>query len=224
MASFHASYAARCRRTENWESNGLRKEPYRSRSHVAQPMVDQSDRRERRSVPKVRLIVQNNHALRARFGFGLSDDKLNGELSYELSAVTANRCPHRSLDWKTAMAVRGIRGAITVDADNSEEIIAATQELLEELLASNDIDQFDDIVSVIFTTTPDLTATFPAEAARKVGMNQVPLLCASEISVPGRIGLCIRVLMHVNTEKRQDEMVHVYLREAKTLRPDMNNE
>ncbi len=121
------------------------------------------------------------------------------------------------------MAVRGIRGAITVDADNSEEIISATQELLEELLSSNSIGDFDDVVSVIFTTTPDLTATFPAEAARKVGMNQVPLLCASEIDVPGSIGRCVRVLMHVNTKKRQNEMVHAYLRDAKALRPDMNH-
>ena len=120
------------------------------------------------------------------------------------------------------MAVRGIRGAITVESDNSDEIIDATKELLEELLTSNQIQQFEEIVSVIFTTTPDLTATFPAEAARIVGMNLVPLLCASEIGVPGSMPRCIRVLIHVNTEKHQSEIVHAYLRDARALRPDMN--
>lgn len=119
------------------------------------------------------------------------------------------------------MAVRGIRGATSVEHDIPEEILAATRELLLELLKSNSIKDFDEIVSAIFTTSPDLTSTFPAEAARSIGMKQVPLLCASEIAVPSSLPRCIRVLLHINTDKKQSEITHVYLREAKKLRPDM---
>ncbi len=119
------------------------------------------------------------------------------------------------------MAVRGIRGATSVVNDNSEEILSATRELLHELLKSNEISEFDEIVSAIFTTSPDLVSTFPAEAARAIGMKQVPLLCASEIAVPKSLPHCIRVLLHINTEKKQSEITHVYLREATRLRPDM---
>ncbi len=121
------------------------------------------------------------------------------------------------------MAVRGIRGATCVDEDSPEQIVSATRELLEQILQSNQIDEFDEIVSALFTTTADLTSTFPAEAAREMGMHQVPLLCAAEIAVPGGMPHCIRVLLHVNTAKKQKEMVHVYLRKAKELRPDMNS-
>lgn len=120
------------------------------------------------------------------------------------------------------MPVRGIRGATTVDVDLPEKILEATRELLLELLQANDLVAFEDIVSVVFTTTPDLTSAFPAEATRAVGMTQVPLLCASEIPVPDGMPRCVRVLFHVNTDKKQDEMRHVYLREARKLRPDMN--
>ena len=119
------------------------------------------------------------------------------------------------------MAVRGIRGATSVENDVPEEILSATRELLQELLKANSINEFDEIVSAIFTTTPDLPATFPAEAARAIGMKQVPLLCASEIAVPGSLPHCIRVLLHINTEKTQTEITHVYLRNAKRLRPDV---
>ncbi len=119
------------------------------------------------------------------------------------------------------MTVRGIRGATSVPEDRSDLILAATRELLEELIAANQITDFEDIVSAIFTTTPDLTSTFPAEAARAIGMKQVPLLCASEIAVPKSLPKCIRVLLHVNTSKRQGEIQHIYLHEAKKLRPDM---
>jgi chorismate mutase len=121
------------------------------------------------------------------------------------------------------MPVRGLRGATSVPIDTREEILEATRELLHELVRANEIADFDEIASILFTTTPDLTATFPAEAAREMGMNFVPLLCASEIGVPGRMPRCVRVLMHVNTEKSPREMVHVYLREAKSLRPDMQS-
>jgi chorismate mutase len=121
------------------------------------------------------------------------------------------------------MAVRGIRGATSAAANTRDAILEATRELIGEMLRANAIVNFDEIVSIVLTTTPDLTATYPAEAARELGMNLVPLLCASEIAVPGRLPRCVRVLMHVNTDKPAREMVHVYLREAKSLRPDMTS-
>jgi chorismate mutase len=121
------------------------------------------------------------------------------------------------------MAVRGIRGATSVAADSPELVLTATRELLQELLRANQIETFEDIISAIFTTSPDLTSTFPAEAARSLGMGQVPLLCASEIAVPGSLPRCIRVLLHVNTEHKQSSIKHVYLHEAKRLRPDVTS-
>lgn len=119
--------------------------------------------------------------------------------------------------------VRGIRGATSVPEDRPELIHQATRELLQEVLRLNEITEFDDIASAIFTTTPDLTSTFPAEAARALGMRLVPLLCASEIAVPSSLPRCIRVLLHVNTTRAQAEIVHVYLHEAKRLRPDVSS-
>jgi chorismate mutase len=121
------------------------------------------------------------------------------------------------------MCVRGIRGATCVEADTPSEIQTATRELLEALLNANGIDDFDDIVSAIFTTSPDLKSAYPAEAARGLGMSHVPLLCASEIAVEDGMPRCIRILLHVNTDKNQREMQHVYLREARNLRPDMHS-
>lgn len=121
------------------------------------------------------------------------------------------------------MPVRGIRGATSVTADMPNQILEATQELLEQILRLNEIDDFDDIVSAVFTTTHDLSSTFPAEAARAIGMSLVPLLCAQEIPVPGSLNKCVRVLLHVNMTKAQSDIVHVYLREAKKLRPDMTS-
>jgi chorismate mutase len=119
------------------------------------------------------------------------------------------------------MSVRGIRGAISVSENTAGEILSATRELLSELCRANGIETFEEVISAIFTTTPDVTAAFPAEAARGLGMNQVPLLCASEIAVPHGMRQVIRILLHVNTERKQSEMVHVYLRDAKKLRPDV---
>lgn len=121
------------------------------------------------------------------------------------------------------MSVRGIRGAISVDANKREEILDATRELLTTILERNEIAEYDEVVSAVFTTTTDLTACFPAEAAREIGMSQVPLLCASEIAVDRGMPRCIRILLHVNTPKKQSEMVHVYLREAANLRPDVSS-
>ena len=102
-----------------------------------------------------------------------------------------------------------------------EQILAATRELLEEVLRANNLETFEEIVSAIFTTTSDLNSTFPAEAARTIGMHHVPLLCANEIPVVNSMPRCIRVLLHVNTTKKQSEITHVYLRDTKRLRPDV---
>ena len=119
------------------------------------------------------------------------------------------------------MVVRGIRGATTVEVDEALEVLSATGELLESILSANQLEDFDEVVSAIFTTTADLSSTFPAEAARELGMYQVPSLCASEIPVPESMPRCIRVLLHINTTKSQSEIVHVYLRDAQRLRPDV---
>jgi len=121
------------------------------------------------------------------------------------------------------MPVRGVRGAISVEENSRDEILEATRELLKDVIANNDLTDFGEVVSAVFTTTPDLTACFPAEAARELGMNHVPLLCASEIAVPNGMPRVIRVLFHVNTDKKQSEMVHSYLREAEKLRRDITS-
>mgnify|MGYP002738652154 CR=1 FL=1 len=117
--------------------------------------------------------------------------------------------------------VRGIRGATTIERDEPELVLEATGELLQEMLDANGISDFEPIAAIFFTTTPDIASTFPAEAARRLGMNLVPLLCNQEIPVPGRVPLAIRVMMQVNTRKSQAEMKHIYLRDAKSLRPDL---
>ena len=118
--------------------------------------------------------------------------------------------------------MRGIRGATTVSADEKEEILAATRELLESILASNPHLKAGDIASVIFTVTEDLASAFPAQAARDLGWNLVPMMCAREIPVPASLSRAIRVLIHWNTELSQSEVNHVYLREAVKLRPDLS--
>lgn len=116
--------------------------------------------------------------------------------------------------------VRGIRGATTVEVDDAEAILSATEELVREIVTANAIEP-EDVASALFTVTPDLRAEFPAAAARRMGWTMVPLLNFTEIGVPGRLQRCIRILVHVNTERTQAEMVHVYLREAVSLRPDL---
>lgn len=115
------------------------------------------------------------------------------------------------------MSVRGLRGATTVAKNDKNEIISATKELLAGLLTANNL-QVPDIASVVFTVTPDLLAEFPAVAAREIGWADTPLLCATEIDVPGSLPRCIRVLLHVNSEQPQAEMKHLYLKEAQSLR------
>jgi chorismate mutase len=119
------------------------------------------------------------------------------------------------------MAIRGIRGAITVPADEPGLILQATRELLEAILEENEGMQPEDIASAIFTVTDDLASTFPAQAARQMGWGLVPMLCAREIPVPDSLPRVIRVLVHWNTEITQSEIKHVYLRAAVRLRPDL---
>lgn len=114
---------------------------------------------------------------------------------------------------------RGVRGATTVDANTRDEILAATRELLRRLIAANDI-RPEDVASVIFSTTSDLNAEFPAVAARQLGWHESALFCTHEMNVPGALERCIRVLIHWNTERSLDDVEHVYIREARDLRPD----
>ena len=119
------------------------------------------------------------------------------------------------------MPIRGIRGATTVTADEPDLILEATRELLEEILTENQTMRPEDVGSAIFTVTDDLASTFPAQAARQMGWGLVPMLCAREIPVPDSLPRVIRVLVHWNTDVPQNEITHVYLREAVKLRPDL---
>ena len=119
-----------------------------------------------------------------------------------------------------ALTVRGLRGATTVDADTTAQVTERSQELMREIMARNELVE-DDIVSVLFTATPDVTSIFPATAIREIGFGAVPLLCAAEIAVPDAMPLCIRVLLHVHTMRSRDEMHHVYLHGAQGLRDDL---
>lgn len=116
--------------------------------------------------------------------------------------------------------VRGLRGATTVAEDTSEEVMQATAELLRAMMERNGVTR-DDLVTIIFTATPDITADFPAAAARSIGLSDVPLLCACEINVRGAIPRVIRVLMHIYTEKSLSDLRHVYLKDAQPLRTDL---
>ncbi|HEX8682925.1 MAG TPA: chorismate mutase [Ardenticatenaceae bacterium] len=114
---------------------------------------------------------------------------------------------------------RGVRGATTVEANEREAILEATRELLGQMVADNEI-EVEDVASVIFSTTPDLDAEFPALAARQMGWHDTALFCTHEMAVPGALPRCIRVLLHWNTPKSLTEIRHPYLRDAANLRPD----
>jgi chorismate mutase len=118
------------------------------------------------------------------------------------------------------VAVRAIRGATQVDADDRDQILEATTELVAEVMTRNTLTT-DDVISVIFTVTPDLTAEFPALAARKLGFHDVPLLCASEINVPHALPKVIRLMAYIETDRPRSEVQHVYLRGATALRLDI---
>lgn len=116
--------------------------------------------------------------------------------------------------------MRALRGAITVPGNDRDAIVAATGELLDAMITRNEVDP-DDLVSMIFTATPDLDAEFPALAARRLGLAHVPLLCSVELDVQGAMPRCIRVLVHLYTERGAAELQHVYLRDARELRADL---
>ena len=120
------------------------------------------------------------------------------------------------------MPVRGVRGAIDVPDDKPEEILSATRELLSRMLEANPELRSEDIASIVFTTTDDLNSAYPAQAAREMGWNSVPMICSREIPVPGGLPRCIRVLMHWNTDLDQQAVCHIYLGSAAGLRPDLN--
>jgi chorismate mutase len=118
------------------------------------------------------------------------------------------------------MMVRGIRGATTVTENDREAILDAASELLDEIVRLNQVEH-DHVASIIFTATADLNAEFPAVAARQLGWTDIALECMPEMNVPGSLQRCLRILMHVNTSRSPRELVHVYLRGARALRPDL---
>ena len=118
------------------------------------------------------------------------------------------------------MAVRAVRGATQVDDDDRDLVLEATTELLTEVLRRNALTN-EDLISVVFTATPDLHSEFPAYAARQMGITDVPLLCAAEIDVPGAMPRVLRLLAHVETDRPRAELRHVYLRGAAALRTDL---
>jgi chorismate mutase len=120
------------------------------------------------------------------------------------------------------MPTRGIRGATVANTNQAEDILSATRDLLRAILTANPTLRADDIASVLFTVTDDLTAAYPAKAARQLGWTETPLMCAREIPVPENIDRCIRVLIHWNTNLPQSKICHVYQGVTAQLRPDLN--
>ena len=117
--------------------------------------------------------------------------------------------------------IRGIRGAISVPRNTKDEIVSSTMLLLCKMIGMNKV-KIEDVASIIFSVTDDLNAEFPAIAARRLRWLSTPLLCTYEVDVPGSVKRCIRILMHVNSNKTQSSIKHVYLRDAKKLRPDLS--
>ena len=124
---------------------------------------------------------------------------------------------------RLATKVRGVKGATTTKGTSARDVLDATEELLFKLIQGNSIEQ-DDVASVQFSTSPDLVAEFPAVAAReRLGWNDVPLMCSHEMARPGALTRCVRILILWNTNKVQNEVMHVYLHDAAKLRPDLSN-
>jgi chorismate mutase len=132
----------------------------------------------------------------------------------------ADRRMKRFIVRSQAVSVRAIRGAIQVDADDRDAILEGTAELVTAVMTRNDLTP-DDVISVLFTVTPDLTTEFPALAARKLGFHAVPLMCATEIPVQGALPRVVRLMAHVETERPRAQIQHVYLRGAAGLRLDI---
>jgi chorismate mutase len=118
------------------------------------------------------------------------------------------------------MRIRGIRGAIQLDQDTPDEMVSAVSELLSQMLAANQLKN-EDLISIIFTATPDLTSQFPAVAARKIGLGNVPLLCSVEVNVPQSLPRVVRILLHAQLDRQLSEVRHIYLRGATVLRKDL---
>ncbi|PSL41973.1 chorismate mutase [Planomicrobium soli] len=117
--------------------------------------------------------------------------------------------------------IRGVRGAITVTKDHPDEILQETKKLVLEMIKANNIDP-EEVASVIISTTPDVSSAFPAKAVRTLeNWTYVPVMCTHEMNVPGSLPLCIRVMMHVNTEQSQKDIQHIFMNEAVKLRPDL---
>jgi chorismate mutase len=116
--------------------------------------------------------------------------------------------------------VLGLRGAITLERDEREHLLGRVETLLGEMMSRNALGH-DDIISILFTATSDVHSVFPAVAARRMGLGDVPLICARELDIEGGMPLCIRVLMHINCERPRAELRHVYLEQARTLRDDL---
>ena len=136
--------------------------------------------------------------------------------------VTNKPCEH-VLRKRLATKVRGVKGATTTKGTSARDVLDATEELLFKLIQVNNIEQ-DDVASVQFSTSPDLVAEFPAVAAReRLGWNDVPLMCSHEMARPGALTRCVRILILWNTNKVQNEIIHVYLHDAAKLRPDLSN-
>lgn len=119
------------------------------------------------------------------------------------------------------MLCRGVRGATTTDSNSRDDILTATRQLLALMIRVNDI-RGEDVASAIFSATEDLNAEFPAMAARQLGWLDVPLICTHEINVPGSLTQCVRILLHWNTDKPQQDISHVYIKDAVKLRPDLS--
>jgi chorismate mutase len=118
------------------------------------------------------------------------------------------------------LSVRAIRGATTVDADDVESITERVTALLQQIMDRNGLAE-DDIISILFTATEDIVSTFPATAARSIGLGAVPLICARELSIVGSVPHCVRVMLHVETDRPRHDIHHVYLEGARGLRDDL---
>jgi chorismate mutase len=146
-------------------------------------------------------------------------DARNGPGGHDASATSTGQRGSNE-----AMRLRGIRGATPVDANPKEAILQASTELLSALIEANGV-HADDVASAFFSTTPDLTAEFPALAAREsLGWSHVALMCTHEMNVPGSLPMCLRILLHVNTDRTPKELKFVYLRGAKALRNDLSED
>lgn len=117
-------------------------------------------------------------------------------------------------------AVRAIRGAIQLDVDEREHVLSSTRELVSSVLEANSLTR-DDVISIVFTATPDVRSEFPAVAARELGLGDVPLMCTQELDIVGAMPRVIRLMAHVNTTLSREQITHVYLRGAATLRRDL---